>query len=126
MNQYRVTFDYDPDPDFSYLEQWDTAEKYEGNEIHENGRPLSFDEYMASGFGDPEQHVAIVADVEMQCECCNSWVHKASLGNIDFLLTDNDWTTGTFTQAEIEAGAVKGYLADVAKELFSEASEVAS
>lgn len=130
MSKYRIIWGYDDDPDYSYLEQWDTPEKYydlkptcpkcgaymeysdsnfflcadedcnhelevfkdiqpgdSSGYIIENGEPLSFEDYMLS-YGDPQRHVFLRCVVEEQCEHCNSWVTKGSVGNVDFMDTE--------------------------------------
>lgn len=120
MSQLRITFEYDPDPDFSYLGQWDTPETYVGNEVRkDDGTLATFEEYMAY-WGNVERHIALQAHVEAQCECCGSWVTRASLGGIDFM-DDDAYDLGTFT--EDEAASLKSYCKDVAADLFTESRE---
>lgn len=117
MGNLRIRFEYDTDPDFSYLEQWNTAEKYAEAKIQKpDGTSATFEEYMAY-WGDVERHVALSATVESQCECCNSWVIKDSLGDIDFM-DDDHYEIGTFTEEEISN--IKGYCKEVAEELFAQ------
>jgi hypothetical protein len=116
----RIQFEYDTDPDFSYLGQWDTPETYAGNEaLKDDGTPATFEEYMAY-WGNVDRHIALIATVESQCECCDSWVSQISLGGIDFM-DDDAYEIGTFTKEE--AADLKGYCKDVAAELFAETEE---
>lgn len=168
---FRVRWSYDDSPDLSYLEQWDTVEKYYGevpkcshgnsmkyvgahewssycHQCEDEGKDESatfdghgcdkgggivdvehkhgglgehnivpFEDYMKY-YGDYNRHVVLVCDVEKQCVHCGEWSHVQSVGGVDFM-DDDHWETGTFT--EEEALALRGYQADVAKDLLQEA-----
>lgn len=92
MSKKRIVWDYELDPDLSWLDQWNTPETYAGNEVWEtdgDGRPtraLLFDEYIES-YGNPKRHVTLVCAVEEQCPYCHSWTVVESLCGIDFM----DW-----------------------------------
>lgn len=117
--EQRIVIEYDDCPDMSWLEQWDTPEKYKGNEVlDEDGNPMSFEEYM-QGPGNKANHVMLCMLVEQKCKACGKWEVVESLSGIDFLEYQNDWTTGTFTPEE--AVRLKGYLGECAGELLSEA-----
>lgn len=117
----RIRFEYDPDPDFSWLGQWNTPETYAGNEVLDaTGRPLPFEDYIRYQ-GNPDCHIALQAQVESQCECCGSWVGQISLGGIDFM-DDDKYFVGTV--AEEELYTLEGtYCFDVARDLFAETEE---
>ena len=85
---YRVIWEYDDDPDLSWLEQWNTPETYKGNEVQEgcHGIPMPFDEYMAT-YGNPERHVTLVCRVERRCETCGAWETIEAVCGFDFM----DW-----------------------------------
>ena len=40
MRTYRVRWEFDDAPDLSHLEQWDTPQKYKGNEVMKDGKPM--------------------------------------------------------------------------------------
>jgi hypothetical protein len=114
----RVTFDYDPDPDLSWLEQWTTPETYRGNECRdEEGHFLTFEEYRKT-VGNPEHHVTLMAICEEECPDCGAWKVVDSLHNIDFL-ADDDFRTGTFTAGNLDR--LSGYQREIAEEIFGTA-----
>ncbi len=107
----RVVWEYDPYPNMSYLEQWDTPEKYKGNEVIRDGRELPFDEYIERE-GNPEYHTNLQCTVYIDCPRCagegtapesadspysvlcelckgDGSAIGASCGSIDFYVTDS-------------------------------------
>lgn len=96
---YRVTFEHDPDGDYSWLDRRNTPETYKGNEIIENGRKVPFKRYMEY-WGNPERHILLFMTVDHIRE---DGYEKTidSLGGIDFM-DDQDWNTGVF---EFESAA---------------------
>ena len=119
-------------PDLSYLEQWDSPEKYYGGapDCPECGCEMDYekndtwlcdecgrDEEYTKYWGNYNCHVVLDAVVEEKCDHCGSWVMKDSLGSIDFM-EDDDWETGIFMDGELEG--LKGYQLDVATELLNE------
>lgn len=99
MTDTRYRVEYDEFPDLSWLEQWDTPEKYEGNEILEDGSPVPFEQYAAT-WGDPDRHVVLALLCEEKCPHCSTWDVIDSLGGIDYL----DWldypATGVYESPE--------------------------
>lgn len=169
--EFRVRFEYETDVDLSYLEQWNTPEKYYGeipkcsqgtnmkyttefggkdedrwlcdcvedDVIHETkdpleicdlgkggvmlvkGKPITFSEYMST-YGNPENHVVLYAAVDRKCTNCGDWDSNVeSLGNIDFMDSD-DYSMGSFTEEDVRLD-LKGYCAEVANDLLSEAKK---
>jgi hypothetical protein len=116
-SEYAVVWDYDEDADLSFLEQWDTPQKYAGNEVidEKTGLPMPFDEYMQT-YGNPDRHVMLWARVLEYLEDGNiEW--KDSVGGVDFM----DWQeykVGEFTPEE--AIALEGYQGEVSKDLLTE------
>ena len=93
----RIIWEYDPDPDLSWLEQWNTPEKYRGNEVYENGKPLPFDEYIQY-HGNPEHHIMLACHIQETCPHCGTWVTTDACHGFDFA----DWQdplpdVGTYT-----------------------------
>ena len=116
--QLRVVWDSEQDVDLSHLEQWDTPEKYEGNEVFVDGRKVPFNEYMKF-WGDPNRHVVLQAGVDMRCTECGEWTVVCNVGNVDFMDTD-PWDVGA-VYAERIAGAFSDYQLEVSRELLEQA-----
>lgn len=114
----RATFDYDPDPDLSWLEQWDSPAKYQGNECRdEEGDVLTFEDYQRT-VGNPDHHVTLMAVCEEECPQCGEWKVVDSLHNIDFLI-DDDFRTGTFTASNLDR--LSAYQREIAEEMLGTA-----
>lgn len=96
---FRVKFDIDPDGDLSYLDQWDTPEKYRGNEVLRDGKPIPFEEYIQHE-GNPDKHICLDMLVERKCPECGSWEMLDACGSIDFMECDA-YAIGEFTLAEV-------------------------
>lgn len=98
-----VQWDYDYDPDLSWLDQWDEPEAYAGNEwLRDDGSVMPFEEYI-DGPGDPDNHTTLEASAWTGCPKCRKLMRWDSLGNIDFL----DWqnpATGVFRIGHFETG----------------------
>jgi hypothetical protein len=110
--QRKIVFDHDPEPDFSWLEQWNTPATYKGNEVIVNRKPLPFDEYMRT-YGNPEYHVMLCMLVYELGPDADDWEIVDSLCGIDMLAHADDWATGTFYDLK---HIPKGYLRTLAKE----------
>jgi hypothetical protein len=78
---------------------------------------IPFETYMRY-YGNYDRHVVLACVVEKKCPHCGEWSHAASVYGVDFM-DDDKWTTGTFNAKE--ALALRGYQADVAKDLIAEA-----
>ena len=86
MSETRIRFEYDEDPDYSYLAE--TPESYAENpamvtDYGKAPREIPFDEYRET-WGNPDLHTSLVAFAEAKCRCCGSWVMTDSLSGIDF------------------------------------------
>lgn len=121
-DQWRVVWDYDPEPDsgLEHLTQWDTPEKYAGNEVMRDGQPLSFDEYMRT-YGDPENYVVLYVKAEQKCAQCNSWTEMDALYGIGFYTGHGGegWDTGEFSEDEI--GKLGGTQEEMSREVLANA-----
>lgn len=114
----KVVIEHDPDPDFSWLDQWDTPEKYAKDGIviacpdhpyaqvrgrkrpicrqcRRHARPMSWSTYRET-IGDPERHVSLMMLTYELGPADEDWRLVDSLGNIDFFEQSADWQTGTF------------------------------
>lgn len=114
MRRFQVV--YDEDPDLSYLEQWDTPEKYKGNEMLDPtiGEVIPFEEYIQT-YGNPDKHVVLMMIAEEKCESCGEWSVTDTLGGIDFM----EWCvpdTGVFTLEEIDNPYLKVLALDMVEE----------
>ena len=96
--KYRVVWDYDFDPHFSYLEQWNTPEKYEESPMYKGGEKISFEEYIKT-WGNPERHVELSCTIQSRCDCCGAWNDVDTLYGIDFM-DWQDYDLGTYTPEE--------------------------
>jgi hypothetical protein len=118
-SEYRVKIEHDEYPDLSWLEQWNTPEKYSMcPAINDDGSLMSFEDYM-QGPGNKNNHVTLCMLVEKACSECGSWSVVESLSGIDLMAHSDFWQTGTFTAEE--AVNLKGYLGECAAEMLSEA-----
>ena len=90
MTDHRVIWHYDEDPAFSldHLEQWNTKEKYAGNEIIHNGEKVPFTCYKVT-YGDPDNYTVLGCALEEKCDKCGSWDTVDSLWGIDFYEPDD-------------------------------------
>ena len=85
----KIEFNYDPEPDFSWLEQ----DYFKGEK--------------------PQDHIALCMCVYEMGENDEDWQLVDSLCGIDFLQAKNDWQTGTFYHV---SDLPKGYLRQLARE----------
>lgn len=115
----RIRFDYDPEPDLSWLDQWNTPKTYRGNEVVVDGKKLPFAAYMQT-YGDPNNYENLMAICEQQCPCCGAWEIVDSLGGIAMYI-DDAWDVGTYTDPRELAS---DYQRQIAEEMLS--SEVQS
>lgn len=115
---YQVTFDYDPEPDLSWLEQWDTPAKYKGNEIIENDEPVSFERYLEY-WGNSDRHVTLCMEVRHVREDGYENVIDTLCG-IDYM-DDQDYATGTFSFGSLDDVFKSRQLNDYQKDLVSDA-----
>lgn len=112
MAEYRIVIELDPDPDLSWLEQWNTPEKYAGNEMVDRGpndnqppRKIPFDEYIKY-WGNPDRHVALCIRIEKQCEM-GGWHTVECLGAVDMMDDQHLWL-GTYSDpAEIKDESIR-------------------
>lgn len=89
----KVVFDYDPEPDLSWLDQDEFRQENKAN------------------------HIALEMLVFEMTENDNDWRLIDSLGNIDCLADKNDWATGTFYNSD---SIPEGYLRQLAVERFAQ------
>lgn len=111
MSKRKIVFEYDQEPDFSWLEDYATANDpiYRSEEDMKAGKnPISPEWY-----NDPKNHVALsmvvyeLGDEDEDCRIVDS------LGGIDFLADSDSWATGTFYHI---TQLPEGYLRDLARE----------
>lgn len=80
----RILWDYEPDPDFSWLEQWNTKEKYEKDGVVlRDGKPVPWEDYIENE-GSPDHYCMLQATVQKQCEACGAWHTVRTLSNCGF------------------------------------------
>lgn len=92
----RLRWEYDPDPDLSYLEQ-----------VDDDGSPLFPNT-------DPNSVVSLGATLEKFCDKCNQWEDVDSLWGVDFI--DHDpYETGTYAIGE--AMRMSNYQGEVAQDM---------
>jgi hypothetical protein len=118
----RVVWSYEDSPDLSWLEQWNTPEKYKGNEVCIDGKPVPFEEYMQF-WGDPNRHVMLLALVQRVCPTCGQWETIDSLGNVDFMDTAS-WFVGSVMAEELDGPhqpAMEEYQLELTRELLQAA-----
>ena len=108
----KFVFDHDPEPDFSWLDQWNTPETYKGNEVIIDGKPLPFADYMRT-VGDPDNHVMLTMLVFELGPDDEDWQIVDSLCGIDFLANEDNWVTGTFYHVK---DLPMGYMQTLARE----------
>jgi hypothetical protein len=114
----KVVFEYDNDPDFSWLEQDhynpnhpDYSPVWRTKEDMEAGRnPIDGEWYR-----NPENHVALSMLVFTMEENDEDWQLVDSLGGIDFLADSDEWQTGTLYSLD---AIPEGYLRELASEAF--------
>lgn len=97
--KYKVTFDHDPDPDFSWLEQDiynPDSPNYEPIYRSKEDRDAGRDPLDGHWYRDPDNHVCLTMCVYELGDDDADWKLVDSLGGIDFLADSDDWTTGTF------------------------------
>lgn len=112
----RVEFDYDPTPDFSWLEQDQYNPSKPGYDpVYPSKADMDRKQnaYDGDWYRDPENHVALCMLVYEQCNL-GEWHVTDSLGNIDFLKDTDEWTIGTFDR--LQALKAFPYLHELAKE----------
>jgi hypothetical protein len=113
--RYRVTFDYDPDPDYSWLEQSQYNPDSDGYEpIYRTAADMRAKHNPIEDYANPENHVTLCMLVERIGPDDNDWQHVDSLGGIDFLADSSDWFTGTFYS--LKALRPRSYLRQLARE----------
>lgn len=110
----KVVFEVEREPDFSWLEQWNTPDTYRGNEVIRDGRKLSFADYMRT-VGNPDYHEMLCMVVYELAEDADDWEVVDSLGNIDFIADGDDYGTGTFYRVSA-IPAAWAYLRELATE----------
>lgn len=98
--RFRLRWEYDPDPDLSYLDQ-----------VEEDGSPLFPDV-------DKDSVVSLAAFLEKFCEECGQWDVVDSLHGVDFIDTDH-YETGTYAIGE--AMRQTNHQGEVAREMVYEA-----
>src|SRR5882672_9784268 len=94
LTHYKVIFDLEPDPDMSWLDQWNTPATYKGNEVYVNGQPVPWTDYRRY-WGDPDRHRMLIMLTYELKDDDDDWQLVDSLGNIDFMDDDNS-EIGTF------------------------------
>lgn len=99
-----------------------TEEEYRGNEYQKNSRDVSYIEYRRY-YGNPDRHVYLGCIVERQCSECGTWHQRASLWSIDFMDDSPELRAVNIDHnySAEEAITLPGYLAEVAKEMITEA-----
>jgi hypothetical protein len=105
-----------------YLKQWDTEEKYKGNEVHvggKDGRKVPWEEYKNT-YGNVDNYVALCAHVEEQCDKCGEWheVMGASICGVGYYMTDH-YRTGTYNEESVDR--LEEYQQLVSRDLFHNA-----
>lgn len=97
---------------------------YEENPITPNGgEALTYEEY-CKYYGNPDRHVVLGAILEEKCPTCGSWHDApgmASLWGIDFMDDDKEAQYAGETVEGEDFGTLPGYLAEVVRDLMSEA-----
>jgi hypothetical protein len=99
MKRTKVVFEHDSDPDFSWLEQDHYNPRHSSytpvyrtkEDMDAERNPIDGDYYR-----DPQNHVALCMLVYEMDEDNEDWVLVDSLGSIDFMADEDNWTTGTF------------------------------
>lgn len=114
----RVVWDFEFDIAMEHYDQWNTPEKYAGNEVYVDGKPVPFEEYMEF-WGNPDRRVVLSAGVDQLCQKCGEWTIRTSLGNIDFMDTDSVFTGSV--AAEDLTGELSDYQLEVSRDLIEEA-----
>ena len=110
----KVVVEYDPDPDFSWLEQdcYDLSHPdYEPGYRCEADMPHS--PIDPEWYRNPENHVALWMGVYEMGPDDEDWRCVDSLGGIDFFADSNEWATGTFYRL---SQLPEGYLRELARD----------
>ena len=98
--RYKIVIEYDPEPDFSWLEQdqYNPASlEYDPFYPSKADMDAKRNAYNGDWDRNPDNHVALCLLVFVIGPDDDDWQIIDSLGNIDFLVSsDRDWTTGTF------------------------------
>lgn len=113
----KIVFEYDQDPDFSWLEQDQYDPSKPGYDpIYPTGKDMKAkrNAYDGNWYRNPDNHIALEMIVYEQTPDDQDWRIVDTLGGIDFLVTGNDWTTGTFYRLKELNGCP--YLRTLAKE----------
>jgi len=125
MTRYKIVFDHDQEPDFSWLEQdhynpnhpsYDPAYRSKA-EMDAGCPPID-----GNWYRDPENHVALAMVVYAFDDTADDWDVIDSLGGIDFLADSDDWTTGTFYRVE-DIPARCAYLRELATDAILSAEK---
>lgn len=93
----RIVFEYETEPDFSWLEQshyQPGSPDYEP--VYRTRADMRAKRNPIEDYANPDKHVALCMLVYRECPDCGEEKLVDSLGNIDFLQDSDDWTTGSF------------------------------
>lgn len=113
----RVRFEYDPDPDFSWLaqDQYDPrSANYEPVYPSLEDMRAGKNAYDGDWYRNPQNHVALEAICEEQCPHCGTWIVTDSLAGIGFLIT-SAYQTGVFERSD---ELTESYQRQIAKEML--------
>ncbi len=97
MVEYRIIWDYDPDPDFDWLSETEEDYRVLGPAVVD-GKELTFSEYKQL-LGSPEYYAVLYCQIKVKCTHCNEWSIKNSCYNVSFMVNDN-YKIGEFKTIE--------------------------
>ena len=110
----KVVVEYDPDPDFSWLEQdcFDPSHpSYQP--CYRTEADIPHNPVDGEWYRNPENHVALWMCVYEMGPDDEDWRCVDSLGGIDFFADSNEWATGTFYRL---SQLPEGYLRELARD----------
>lgn len=115
----RVVWEYEQDVDLSHLAQWNTPEKYAGNELVVKGAKVPFDKYKEF-WGNPDFHIVLRCSVQHKCPTCGAWETVDSCGNFDFMTT-NDVYVGAVAAADVAGDIPEDAQLEATRDMIEEA-----